>query len=90
MSPLGGGPPADGYAPDPAERAVRTDQVGTALLVVLERLAPEQRVALVLHDVFAVPFTRVAEVLGTTEGPPDSSPPGRVGRSPRRTYPTHR
>ncbi|WCN81108.1 RNA polymerase sigma factor SigJ [Micromonospora sp. LH3U1] len=57
----------DGYAPDPAERAVRTDEVGTALLVVLERLAPEQRVALVLHDVFAVPFARVADVLGTTE-----------------------
>ncbi|MEV4119246.1 RNA polymerase sigma factor SigJ [Micromonospora sp. NPDC049645] len=67
VTPVGGGPPADGYAPDPAERAIRTDQVGTALLVVLERLAPEQRVALVLHDVFALPFARVAEVLGTTE-----------------------
>jgi RNA polymerase sigma factor (sigma-70 family) len=67
VGPVGGGPPVDGYAPDPAERAVRTDQVGTALLVVLERLAPEQRVALVLHDVFALPFARVAEVLGTTE-----------------------
>lgn len=66
VSPLGT-PPTDGYAPDPAERAIRTDQVGTALLVVLERLAPEQRVALVLHDVFAVPFARVADVLGTTE-----------------------
>ncbi|MET8305972.1 RNA polymerase sigma factor SigJ [Micromonospora sp. NPDC005173] len=67
VSPVGATPPTDGYAPDPAERAVRTDQVGTALLVVLERLAPEQRVALVLHDVFAVPFARVADVLGTTE-----------------------
>ncbi|MGW5556369.1 RNA polymerase sigma factor SigJ [Micromonospora sp. NPDC003944] len=67
VRPLGGLPLADGYAPDPAERAVRTDQVGTALLVVLERLAPEQRVALVLHDVFALPFARVAAVLGTTE-----------------------
>ncbi|MET7945457.1 RNA polymerase sigma factor SigJ [Micromonospora sp. NPDC005324] len=67
VSPLGGRAPADGYAPDPAERAVRTDEVGTALLVVLERLAPEQRVALVLHDVFALPFARVAGVLGTTE-----------------------
>ncbi|WFF01731.1 RNA polymerase sigma factor SigJ [Micromonospora sp. WMMD964] len=67
VSPLAGGPASDGYAPDPADRAVRTDQVGAALLVVLERLAPEQRVALVLHDVFAVPFARVADVLGTTE-----------------------
>ncbi|GAB3951939.1 RNA polymerase sigma factor SigJ [Micromonospora vulcania] len=65
VSPLGTS--NDAYAPDPAERAVRTDQVGTALLVVLERLAPEQRVAFVLHDVFAVPFARVAEVLGTTD-----------------------
>ncbi|MGQ5259392.1 RNA polymerase sigma factor SigJ [Micromonospora sp. ZYX-F-536] len=67
VSPLGTAPPTDGYAPDPAERAVRTDQLGTALLVVLEQLAPEQRVAFVLHDVFAVPFARVADVLGTTE-----------------------
>lgn len=62
------GPGADGFAPDPAERAVRADQVNTALLVVLERLTPEQRVALVLHDVFAVPFDEIAEVLGTTTG----------------------
>ncbi|MEU5906446.1 RNA polymerase sigma factor SigJ [Micromonospora sp. NPDC047467] len=67
VSPLDSGPPTDGFAPDPAERAVRTDQVGTALLVMMERLAPEQRVALVLHDVFAVPFAGVADVLGTTE-----------------------
>ncbi|MFC4016885.1 RNA polymerase sigma factor SigJ [Micromonospora sp. GCM10011542] len=67
VTPLDAGPRTDGFAPDPAERAVRSDQVGTALLVVLERLAPEQRVAFVLHDVFAVPFARVADVLGTTE-----------------------
>lgn len=51
---------------DPADRAVRTDQVSFALLVVLERLTPEQRVAFVLHDLFAVPFGEVASVLGTT------------------------
>ncbi|WP_442933317.1 RNA polymerase sigma factor SigJ [Micromonospora psammae] len=62
----GGGPATDGFAPDPAERAVRRDQVGTALLVVLERLTPEQRIAFVLHDVFAVPFARIAEALETT------------------------
>ncbi|GAA2195956.1 RNA polymerase sigma factor SigJ [Micromonospora lupini] len=67
VGPLDGGPRTGGYAPDPAERAVRTDQVGTALRVMLERLAPEQRLALVLHDVFAVPFARVADVLGTSE-----------------------
>jgi RNA polymerase sigma-70 factor (ECF subfamily) len=36
-------------------------------MVVLERLSPDQRVAFVLHDGFAVPFADVAEVLGTTE-----------------------
>ncbi|MEO3780342.1 RNA polymerase sigma factor SigJ [Micromonospora sp. B11E3] len=66
VGPYASGPAADGFAPDPAERAVRAEQVGTALLVVLERLSPEQRVALVLHDVFAVPFDEIAEVLGTT------------------------
>ncbi|WP_088997976.1 RNA polymerase sigma factor SigJ [Micromonospora echinaurantiaca] len=67
VAPLDQGPSADGYAPDPAERAVRTDLVGMALQVVLERLGPEQRVAFVLHDVFAVPFSRIADVLGTSE-----------------------
>ncbi|MFG3699794.1 RNA polymerase sigma factor SigJ [Micromonospora sp. NPDC047620] len=67
VTPLDQGPRTDGFAPDPAERAVRTDQVGTALMVVLERLTPEQRVAFVLHDVFAVPFPRIAEALGTTD-----------------------
>ncbi|MEH0842626.1 RNA polymerase sigma factor SigJ [Micromonospora sp. CPCC 205711] len=62
----GATPATDGFAPDPADRAVRRDQVGTALLVVLERLTPEQRVAFVLHDVFAVPFARIAEALETT------------------------
>lgn len=67
VTPLDSGGGSDGFAPDPAERAVRTDQLGTALLVVLDRLSPEQRVAFVLHDVFALPFARVADVLGTTE-----------------------
>ncbi|GAA3738110.1 sigma-70 family RNA polymerase sigma factor [Plantactinospora mayteni] len=57
---------ADGFAPDPAERAAHTEQVGIALLTVLERLTPEQRVAFVLHDVFAVPFAEIATVLATS------------------------
>src|SRR4051794_40087572 len=52
---------------DPAGRAEMSDQVALALLVVLERLTPEQRVAVVLHDAFAVPFGDVATVLGTTD-----------------------
>jgi len=56
--------PAGG--PDPADRVARTDEVSLALLVVLDRLGPEQRVAFVLHDVFAVPFEEIAAALGTS------------------------
>src|SRR5262245_8202167 len=41
---------------DPADDAVTADSVSAALLVVLEFLPPSERVAFVLHDVFAVPF----------------------------------
>jgi RNA polymerase sigma-70 factor, ECF subfamily len=58
--------PADPATGDPAEWVARTDEVGYALLVVLERLTPEQRVAFVMHDVFAWPFERVAAVLDTS------------------------
>ncbi|MFB6396438.1 RNA polymerase sigma factor SigJ [Polymorphospora lycopeni] len=51
---------------DPAETAVRAEQVSLALLVVLERLTPEQRVAFVLHDVFGVPFADIATVLSVS------------------------
>ncbi|KGM11179.1 RNA polymerase sigma factor SigJ [Cellulomonas carbonis] len=51
---------------DPAAVAERDDSVRLALLVVLERLTPEQRVALVLHDSLGIPFAEVAEVLGTS------------------------
>jgi RNA polymerase sigma-70 factor (ECF subfamily) len=54
-------------AADPACQAELSDQVGLALLVVLERLTPEQRVAVVLHDAFGMPFADVATVLNTTE-----------------------
>jgi RNA polymerase sigma-70 factor (ECF subfamily) len=52
--------------PGPDDEATRRDEVGLALLVVLERLTPEQRVAFVLHDAFAVPFEQIADALGTT------------------------
>ncbi|MEV0896796.1 RNA polymerase sigma factor SigJ [Actinoplanes sp. NPDC049802] len=60
--------PAFVVEPDagPADRAEIADQVGLALLVVLERLTPEQRVAFVLHDAFGVPFDEVAAVLDST------------------------
>jgi RNA polymerase sigma factor (sigma-70 family) len=49
---------------DPEFEAVLADSVGLALLVVLDRLTPAERIAFVLHDMFAVPFTDVAAVLG--------------------------
>jgi RNA polymerase sigma factor (sigma-70 family) len=53
-----------GAARDPEDEAVLADSVGLALLVVLETLSPPERLAFVLHDMFAMPFTEVAAVLG--------------------------
>ncbi|CAA9225873.1 MAG: Putative RNA polymerase sigma factor [uncultured Actinomycetospora sp.] len=49
---------------DPATDAVVADSVGRAVAVVLDSLSPAERVAFVLHDVFAVPFDEIASVLG--------------------------
>ena len=51
---------------DPEHVAVLADAVGVALLVVLETLSPAERVAFVLHDMFAIPFDAIAELLETT------------------------
>ncbi len=56
VSPIEGG--------DPEHEAVVADSVGLAMLGVLETLSPEERVAFVLHDSFAVPFEQVADLLG--------------------------
>jgi RNA polymerase sigma-70 factor (ECF subfamily) len=52
---------------DPLAAVVAREDARFAAMVVLERLSPDQRVAFVLHDGFAVPFAEVAEVLGTNE-----------------------
>jgi RNA polymerase sigma-70 factor (ECF subfamily) len=52
---------------DPLAAVVANEDARFAAMVVLERLSPDQRVAFVLHDGFAVPFAEVAEVLGTSE-----------------------
>jgi RNA polymerase sigma-70 factor, ECF subfamily len=49
---------------DPEQEALLADSVGLALLVVLQTLAPAERVAFVLHDLFAVPFEEIAPVVG--------------------------
>jgi RNA polymerase sigma factor (sigma-70 family) len=51
---------------DPEHEALLADSVGLALLVVLDRLAPAERVAFVLHDLFAVPFDEVAPIVERT------------------------
>jgi RNA polymerase sigma-70 factor, ECF subfamily len=48
---------------DPEHHALLADSVGLALLVVLETLAPAERLAFVLHDMFAVPFDEIAEIV---------------------------
>jgi RNA polymerase sigma factor (sigma-70 family) len=68
--------PFEGRLPDPIVRslddtgpehdAVMADSVGLALLVVLETLSPAERVAFVLHDVFALPFEEIAVMLDRT------------------------
>src|SRR3989442_7290609 len=49
---------------DPEHEALLADSVGPALLVVLEMLAPAERLAFVLHDLFAVPFDEIAPIVG--------------------------
>lgn len=56
--------PATG--PDPEQEALLGDAVGLAMLVILDTLTPAERIAFVLHDVFAVPFEAIAPVVGRT------------------------
>src|SRR3954469_10795042 len=56
--------------PDPEHEALLADSVGLALLVVLETLTPAERLAFVLHDMFAVPFEQIAP---SGEPPPEAA-----------------
>jgi RNA polymerase sigma factor (sigma-70 family) len=53
-------------AMDPEQAALLGDAVGLAMFVVLDTLAPAERVAFVLHDVFGLPFDEIAPILGRT------------------------
>ncbi|RSN26011.1 RNA polymerase subunit sigma-70 [Amycolatopsis sp. WAC 01416] len=55
-----------GSSVDPAADAVLADSVGLAMLVVLDTLAPAERLAFVLHDMFAVPFDEIAPLIDRT------------------------
>ena len=67
---------------DPQQDVLLADEIGLALLVVLDRLTPAERIAFVLHDVFAVPFAEIGAVVGRSPWPPPESrepcPPTRV------------
>jgi RNA polymerase sigma-70 factor (ECF subfamily) len=53
-----------GTGADPADRVTLDESVSMAFLVVLESMTPAQRVTFILHDVFAYPFTDVAQIVG--------------------------
>jgi RNA polymerase sigma-70 factor (ECF subfamily) len=77
-------PPAE-EASDPEAQALLADPVGPALMVVLDTLAPAERLAFVLHDIFAVPFEEIAAIL-------DRSPAAvrqLASRARRRVYGTN-
>jgi RNA polymerase sigma factor (sigma-70 family) len=62
--PAGAEMPDREQGPDPEHEALQADSVGLALLVVLDTLTPAERLAFVLHDMFAVPFDEIAPIVG--------------------------
>jgi RNA polymerase sigma factor (sigma-70 family) len=85
--------PASAFAEtpvDPQDQLTLDDSVSTALLVVLEAMTPAERVAFVLHDIFAVPFPEIAQIVGRTPAACRQlavSARARVQKSPARTVP---
>src|SRR3954467_7703699 len=73
----------DDTAPDPEGEALAADAVGAALLVVLETLQPPERLAFVLHDVFAVPFEDIAPIVDRSRPRRGSWRRGRAAASGR-------
>src|SRR2546423_2323152 len=73
--------------PTPEEEALIADGVGLALLAVLETLSPPERLAFVLHDMFAVPFDEIATIVGRSPAATASSPAARAGTRTRRSPP---
>src|SRR5215469_18031435 len=58
--------PARTLAADPADRVTLDDSVSLALLELLQRLTPAERVVYVLHDIFQMPFDQIAQIVGRT------------------------
>jgi RNA polymerase sigma-70 factor (ECF subfamily) len=57
---------AEPAAEGPENQAVIAESIGLALLIVLESLTPPERLAFVLHDIFAVPFENIGQIMGRT------------------------
>lgn len=60
-------PPHNEAGGDPEQEAVLADSIGLALLVVLGALNPEERIAFVLHDIFAIPYAEIAPIVERSE-----------------------
>jgi RNA polymerase sigma factor (sigma-70 family) len=58
---------ASAEAVDPEQEALLADSIGAALLVILQRLSPAERLAFVLHDMFDLPFAEIAPIVGRSE-----------------------
>jgi RNA polymerase sigma factor (sigma-70 family) len=52
---------------DPEQEALLADSIGAALLVILQRLSPAERLAFVLHDMFDLPYAEIAPIVGRSE-----------------------
>jgi RNA polymerase sigma factor (sigma-70 family) len=58
---------ATAEAVDPEQEALLADSIGAALLVILQRLSPAERLAFVLHDMFDLPFAEIGPIVGRSE-----------------------
>jgi RNA polymerase sigma-70 factor (ECF subfamily) len=59
--------PVAGQGSDPEHEALMADSVGNAMFIVLEKLNPAERIAFVLHDIFALSFAEIAPIIGRNE-----------------------
>jgi RNA polymerase sigma factor (sigma-70 family) len=58
---------AAAHATEPEQQAELADSIGVALLVILQTLSPAERLAFVLHDIFDLPFSEIAPIVGRSE-----------------------
>jgi RNA polymerase sigma factor (sigma-70 family) len=73
--------PSRAEGSDPEQAALLADSVGLALLVVLDTLPPAERLAFVLHDIFAAPFDEIAPIVERSEAAARQLASGQVGEA---------